>query len=776
MVTTRKTRNPVIVAALVASLLVVPHVASRDEATPGFDPFAAPGGDEIALTGLAAEEGPTIPEIEFNSDEISMAFQIISDATGWSIFPTADVSKARISLWAKSISARQLLDMVVTMAGFVHYRQGTVVTVMTYDEYTQYYGLAKEVLPLKRASAETVAEVVRPFLTKVGKTGVDKRTNAVILLDSEANAKTIIGVIEKLDGPEDAEFVLEVVDLQYSDSMELAEMLQRVFAESEVPSSQPRKAVVSAQTPGKEGDRITATQAAPEARFSSPRSRVGAYSLDRTNQLILRAFQGDIEKLKQLVEELDTFVEPMTRNYHFTYVDASAIFTGLERILDLPMRGGTSGRSQGQGRRESGRPSGVTLVEKTNSILLTAPPSVHRVMTSIVESVDVAATYETGIIRIYKIENADVDEVAKAIRDLLERRERRDEERPGEPKFKSEAAEAPPETADQKQVSETEEFIPQIEARVAVSKATNSVIVQATARQHRELEKLVKELDKRRRQVLIESKIVEVRTQDGLDLGVELSHATEDEGLAFTHFGLSSGLDPITGTRNVIVGPGGAAAILRPERVQVILKALDSNQDVKVTSAPRILVNDNAAGFINSIAEEPYTQLNLGQVTATESFGGFVEAGTQFMITPHISESGYLRVEYQITLNSFGDKPTETSIPPPRNTSSIRSEATVPDGYTIIVGGLQTSSEQTTVDKVPLLGDIPLLGLAFRNTSIKKAYSTTYLFITPVIMEQEDFSDLKDVSRQTQQEMEENDPTKKTRSRTKRDRQERPSE
>jgi type II secretory pathway component GspD/PulD (secretin) len=195
-----------------------------------------------------------------------------------------------------------------------------------------------------------------------------------------------------------------------------------------------------------------------------------------------------------------------------------------------------------------------------------------------------------------------------------------------------------------------------------------------------------------------------------------------------------------------MVSPGGTVAVLRPDKVQAILKALQTNANVRIESAPRILVNDNAVGSIASIAEEPTTQINQGQTTTTTSFAGFVQAGTQFAITPHISETDYLRVQYSIILNAFGAKSTDPSIPPPRSTSSIQSEATVPDGATIVVGGLQSTNERTTIDKVPLLGDIPLIGLAFRNTIIKKQHITTYLFITTTIMKNTDFSDLRDAT------------------------------
>jgi type II secretory pathway component GspD/PulD (secretin) len=758
-------RQRVALLVVLATLLVAPYGAGQNDKPTGFDPFSggttdlAGTADPAAAALPAVPTAPLIPEIEFNNSDISMAFQIISDATGWSIFPTAEANKAKISVWAKNLTAERLLDMVVTLAGLTSYRQDKVITVMTYDEYAQFHGLRKEVVAFKYANAEAVAAVLRPFLSKLGKSVVHQKTNALVLLESEANLQTIRDVIEKLDVPDDAGAVLEVVDLQYVDAVELAETLQKVFAQAEPARVQTAQAAPDATPDAAAADRITPTAMAPEASVSSPQASVGVFALNRTNQLILKAFQGDIERLRKLVAKLDVYVEPTTRNYRFTYVDAKEIFTGLERTLDLPTRTSGYGRAQGQAGRTTANPCGLTLVEKTNSIVLTAPPSVHRVMTTLVESIDVASTYEAGVIRVYKIENAAVEEVAQAIKDLLQRAEQK-EMQPGEPKVKTEVGKAPAEGTGQMELTESEKYVPQVEARVAVSKATNSVIVQATARQHRELAKLVAELDRRRRQVLIESKIVEVTTSDSLNLGVELSYAGRD-GFSFSQFGLSTNLDPKTGARDIIVSPGGAAAVLRPDHVQGLLQALQSNQHARVTSAPRVLVNDNAVGLINSVAEEPYTQVNQGQNTDTVSFGGFVEAGTQFMITPHISESGYLRVEYQITLNSFAKKATEASVPPPRNTSNIRSEATVPNGHTIIVGGLQTSDVQKVTDKVPLLGDIPLVGLLFQNTSTRKTYKTTYLFITPIIMQQQDFSDLKDVSDQTVEEADVNEHEEK---------------
>ncbi|MCK4794716.1 MAG: hypothetical protein KAV87_63895, partial [Desulfobacteraceae bacterium] len=596
----------------------------------------------------------------------------------------------------------------------------------------------------KRAQTESHKDMPAPY-EQVGIYAVS-HANQLVIVGTKSDIQKIKDVVAKIDVYGE-NMVLEVIDLIYADAEMLAETLQKVFSNKES-----KDTVKNVQKGKKPSDRSSPEMVKlgveSEAVVLTPRAYVEIYSVGRTNQLIIKALRGDIEKLRKLVEKLDTYIEPTTKNYHFIYVDAAEIYSGLERILGISGRYGAYGRSDGQSRRESSRRGAITLVEKTNSILLTGPPSVHRIMTTICESIDVPGMYETGMIRVYKIENADVEEIAKTIQDLIESKGEQ-KGKPGEPKFEESSNGGPkPGPAD---MAETEEFVPQIVAKVSVNKATNSIVVQATTRQHRELEKLIKELDKRRKQVFIKATIIEVATNDDMDLGIELGYF-EGDILAFTSFGLSS-IDPVTGVRDIIVGPGGTAAVLRPNKVQAILKALQGSDNVRIKSAPQILVNDNAVGVIQSIVEEPTRQTHQGETTTTTSFGEYVTAGTQFVITPHISESNYLRVEYQITLNSFGEQ-ADPTLPPARSTSNIQSEATVPDGYTIVVGGIQSSNESESVDKVPLLGDIPLVGLAFRNTIIRKQYITTYLFITTTIMKSEDFGDLKDVSKKALKEVE----------------------
>lgn len=666
-----------------------------------FDPFANFSPDLTKNDQKSTknqDESPIIPEIQFEDENITLALQIISDATGWSIFPTEKASKIKISLYAKQLTARQVLDGIIQTASLISHTDGKIITVMTYQEYAELFGLQKHVIFLEHIQPQSAAAVLNPFLTQHGKIMVHDRTRSIVLYDTKPNLENILAIIEKIDRPA-KDSVIELLSLEYANAEQISKTLNEIFA---------------GKTENQQTENVV-------------QDRVNIFSVKGSNHIIVRGRKTDVQKVLDMLQKLDVYKDDHARHYKLNYADAAEIYSVVERILNTRSKTDTTGSLPKAG-----------LLEKSNSILVTGPPSVHRMVEELVNDVDVQMPYEMGLIKVYKIDNADVEEIAQVISDLIE--QDNDQADDVENSRYSE------QTENSDIIDDTNRYIYKIPPRVTINASTNSVIVQASSRVHRELAELVKQLDTRRKQVLIKAMIVEVLTDDNLDLGIEINHAGSDE-IAFTSFGLSE-INPASGVRDIIVSPGGTAAVLRPDKIQAIIRALKSDSNARITSAPQILVNDNAVGFTNSIEEEPTTEINTGETVATTSFAGYVEAGTQFMITPHISEEGYLRVEYQITLNSFGTKSADSTVPPPRNTTSIQSQATVPDGSTIVVGGLQSGNEIESVDKVPLLGDLPLIGQAFKNTSKRKSKKTTYLFITPVIMDSEGFEDLKTVSQE----------------------------
>ena len=283
--------------------------------------------------------------------------------------------------------------------------------------------------------------------------------------------------------------------------------------------------------------------------------------------------------------------------------------------------------------------------------------------------------------------------------------------------------------------------------RVAADANTNSIIVIGDPAAQEYYSTLIKQLDRRRPQVLIEATIVTLDTSNNFNFGVEISgngRGGDTSFVTFSSFGLSQ-TNATTGQLTLTPGLGFNGVVLQSDVAQVVLRALAQDSRARIVSSPRVLINDNAEGTLASLAESPFTSVNTSTVIATTSFGGYAEAGTKITLTPHISEDDYLQLAYQVELSSFTGQGVNGS-PPPRQTNTVGSEVTIPDGSTIIVGGLNGSRFSEAVDKIPLLGDIPLLGALFSNRAKSRSESSLFVFIRPVILRDDQFRDLKFLS------------------------------
>ncbi len=278
---------------------------------------------------------------------------------------------------------------------------------------------------------------------------------------------------------------------------------------------------------------------------------------------------------------------------------------------------------------------------------------------------------------------------------------------------------------------------------------TNTIIVRGGAGVQQMYETLIKTLDKRRPQVLLEATVVTLDTSNDFHVGVEVSASAgigSTQLLNFTQFGLSQ-VDPKTGRLAIAPTAGFNGAVIRSDVANVVVQALTSTKRARVQSAPRVLVNDNATGTLTSIAEQPFTSVNASTTIATTSFGGYADAGTTITLTPHISEGDYLQLEYSVELSSFtGLASTASGTPPPRQSDRVESKVTIPDGSTIIVGGLSRRQFSREIRRVPILGDIPILEYLFSDRLRSLSTTTLFVFLRPVILRDDRFDDLRNVS------------------------------
>lgn len=226
----------------------------------------------------------------------------------------------------------------------------------------------------------------------------------------------------------------------------------------------------------------------------------------------------------------------------------------------------------------------------------------------------------------------------------------------------------------------------------------------------------------------------------------QLINAGGQGGVINTNFGLGTFAagGSVTGAKNVPALGGLTAALIRSDYIPIIINALQTEADGRILSSPQLLVDDNEEAEIVSVDQEPTTTVNRGNnqndiITA----GDYVEAGTKLKVKPQISSGGYLRLKYETELSSFTGTGSN-GIPPPRQQNNIRSDSvTVPSDFTVVVGGFTLDNRRKTVVKVPLLGDIPLVGLLFQDRNTTDRKTSLYIFLTPRVLRDPNFTDLK---------------------------------
>ncbi|MBL4810700.1 MAG: hypothetical protein JKY43_11660 [Phycisphaerales bacterium] len=273
----------------------------------------------------------------------------------------------------------------------------------------------------------------------------------------------------------------------------------------------------------------------------------------------------------------------------------------------------------------------------------------------------------------------------------------------------------------------------------------NQVFITAPIKQQDELAKLVARLDRRKAQVFLQAMIVSVSDTENFTLAFESQINAGQFGVN-TGSTLSGLADAATFGDLRSVSPGLAgltAAVIMTNQIPIIINANQTNSDVRILSTPQLLVNDNQEATIVSLSEQPFQQITPSNSGTVASFGGFEEAGTTLRVTPSISDGGFLRLDYFVELSNFTAASGTDGSPPPRDRNTVEGTATIPSDATIVIGGITVDNVRDTVIKVPLLGDIPIIGELFKNTSKINTKSKLYVFLTPKIMTDPNFMDLK---------------------------------
>lgn len=489
----------------------------------------------------------------------------------------------------------------------------------------------------------------------------------------------------------------------------------------------------------------------------------------QSNALIFRGNDLELQQLLEVITVIDVPNKLESKSYFagtaVRQVADLARQRGLGEVVEL--QDATSGNTfnpffnnqqnqqttTGQTQPITGGP--IMIVDPTRqTIIYNGTAAQQRELASWIELLDVGEDIVT--LEYYKLSNARAADVAEIIQGLITGRSQTGDSAllPNSGGFNGGFNQFGQQFVQQNTEASEGGFAPDpTRVFVIADESNNQVIVKAPKKQQDEFAKLVGRLDLRRPQVYLEAMIVAVTDNREFRLAVE-TQLSAGQYQAQTLFGLSDAGATFQDPRIVSSGLSGfTSALIRSDSIPFIINAVQTDTDSRILSSPQLLVNDNEEATIASIEQQPTTTTTQGNATTDTSFQGYEDAGTTLTVTPTISEAGYIRLEYQVELSNFVGTGTN-GIPAPRQQRNVDGIATIPSDATIVVGGIEVNSDTDTVIKVPLLGDIPLVGHLFRDTNKRKSKTLLYIFITPRIMTDPTFQDLRLLTRGPQAEAE----------------------
>lgn len=281
---------------------------------------------------------------------------------------------------------------------------------------------------------------------------------------------------------------------------------------------------------------------------------------------------------------------------------------------------------------------------------------------------------------------------------------------------------------------------------LTADEGTNTIIAIGEARLLSQVEQLLTLLDVRQPQVMLEVTLVSLSDNDALSLGLELEKLDNigDASLKLSSlFGLSTAG---SGGRTVGDARGFSGVVLSPGEFSIVARALQTLSDGRSTSIPKVLVTNNQQATFASVLQQPFQTATSSSGGTAQGFGGFQDAGTTISVRPQIAEGDELVLQYSLSLSSFVGGSAAPGLPPPRQQNKVDSLATLPDGYTVVVGGLEFTNQSDSEQRIPGLGAIPLIGELFKSRDNSSGRQRFFVFIRATVLRDERLEDLKYIS------------------------------
>ncbi|KXJ44748.1 MULTISPECIES: type II secretion system secretin GspD [Marinobacter] len=440
------------------------------------------------------------------------------------------------------------------------------------------------------------------------------------------------------------------------------------------------------------------------------------------NALIVSDHSSNIQRIEQIVRELDS---PSKYEVEVIQLEEAWVGDMVELLQELaPAELGQGGGDN------AARKYSVTADERSNRLILRGDETFRDKMRELIRKLDQPSA-TGGTTKVIRLSHADAENLTEILKGVM-----------GEvAKESSGGAGGAGGSAGSGRNTNFSVF---------ADEGLNALVVRGEPSMMQEAEMIVKALDVRRAQVMIEAAIVEISDELGQDLGVQLAlgdesgESTPIAGTNFNNVGRSLGdvLGAIL-SDSVIAPATGGITIGAGQRNEngvswgVLLQALSTSAAANLLSTPSIITLDNQESEIIVGQNVPF-RTGQSTVTGDGTTNPFTtierrDIGLTLKVTPTISADGLVRLVVEQTTENIGDS-VESASDIITNKREIKTTVLADDGETIVLGGLTTDDLQVNKSKVPLLGDIPVLGRLFSSESERRVKRNLLVFLRPTIM------------------------------------------
>ncbi len=472
-------------------------------------------------------------------------------------------------------------------------------------------------------------------------------------------------------------------------------------------------------------------------------SRYGKITLSyETNSIIVTDYPQNIKAIRNLTKRLDKRPDILVEFIELSHASSKDVFSKISKITNSLFN-----------KKIETQKVSIFEDQGTNSIIIVGTQKQIDKLTPYVYQLDKSSEIAGKRIEIIYIKNADANNIASTLQKLLSNKSfvktiKSEEVTKKTPKPLSKNSKEKSRSNEQKPKS-VPFMLDDNKPVVTVDEELNAVIVYASDKEIKEIKRLITKLDVEREQVYVQARILEINEKEALSLGAKYGIGggmITDSGLYGFSGKLGGNLDSIINLKTLLGSNFVIPNIKKALSLGTTISLLKNNNAANLISQPSLLcINNKESSMYVGQTQSVVTSANTGNSTTDITRQNFTreDIGLTMKVKPRISADNKVVLEVTTILedvlpNSRAGFPTTTK-------REVKTTAIVKNGETVIISGLIKSKHSEDISKIPLLGDIPILGLPFRHKDRSKDKVNLIIMLTPyIIKKSEDLSILRD--------------------------------